>query len=126
MWATAQTEPVPGYFLDQVAYCEGLYKGLAPYYEAQMGQDCSKHLPYCATDQAIAASNQDGIIRLNRYLTALIAQGGLNFVAITEATTSGESDAKAINYGPFPGPLGASSLIDRVKKCPDVVQELPY
>ena len=124
--ALGQSEPIPGYFELQVAYCAGMYIAMIPENKALADEVCSFKTTTtedCESTIKGDAVWQDQANALRDYLLTGTVDGGAN-TGVALALARGKQFATDLSDGS--PELTSQEIKDRTEECINVVKSLPY
>ena len=126
--AFGQSEPIPGYFELQVAYCWGMYDAMIPENKALLDQACAADFKATATYNCQSITNSDAVWQdhtdaLRNYLLTGTSDNGAN-TGVAIAITRGRQFVKDLFNAS--SDLTTQEVKDRSAECVNVIKELPY
>jgi hypothetical protein len=118
--AWGQSEPIPGYFEQQVAFCGGWFANLTKISNSIMQADCTgKANPFETCAEATDGYNQE-LAKSNMFRDYL-------FTAFPDVQTN-EAVPMALmaGYSAFSFTAPAAAVVSHAAECKSVLSELPY
>lgn len=126
--AVGQSEPIPGYYELQVAYCWGMYAAMIPENKVMLDQACGSNFKSTLTYncQSVTTSTtvwQDQTNKLRDYLFTGTTDHGANSGAAIAIALGRQFASDLLNGSPQ---LTGQEIKERSTECINVIKELPY